>query len=93
MEFIKENQIRYLKNCLENKSHHTIPKTVEYADVILPLAVPLLYTYQITPEIYSQIQVGCRVVVQLGNRKMYTAIVYSLHNNKPEKYFHIINCF
>ncbi|MCL2327096.1 MAG: primosomal protein N' [Bacteroidetes bacterium] len=55
-----------------------------YADVILPLSVPLLYTYGI-PETMS-VAVGNRVVVQLGKRKMYTAIVHSLHHNKPEKY-------
>ena len=55
-----------------------------YADVILPLAIPLLYTYAV-PENLA-VSVGSRVVVQLGKRKMYTAIVHSLHSNKPEKY-------
>ena len=59
---------------------------IQYADVILPLAVPLLYTYEIPKNLISQITVGSRVIVQLGNRKMYTAIVYSIHSKKPEKY-------
>lgn len=57
-----------------------------YADVILPLAVPLLYTYSVPQDISQNIFVGSRVLVQLGNRKMYTAIVYSLHSNKPTAY-------
>lgn len=54
-----------------------------YVDVILPLAVPL-YTYRV-PQVYeSHVEVGRRVVVQLGVRKMYTAIVYAIHEHKPE---------
>lgn len=56
-----------------------------YANVILPLSVPLLYTYGI-PENLQNVNIGSRVVVQLGKRKMYTAIVHSLHCNKPTLY-------
>ncbi|MDR0941585.1 MAG: primosomal protein N' [Bacteroidales bacterium] len=55
-----------------------------YANVILPLSVPLLYTYAVPPNM--SVAPGSRVVVQLGKRKMYTAIVHSLHNTKPEQY-------
>lgn len=61
---------------MENKSTHT----ELYADVILPLSVPL-YTYRIPEQWQQSVQVGCRVIVQLGLRKMYTAIVYALHTN------------
>ncbi|MBP5584366.1 MAG: primosomal protein N', partial [Bacteroidales bacterium] len=50
-------------------------------DVILPLAVPL-YTYLVPNHLQNAVAIGCRVVVQLGTRKMYTAIVYAIHNNK-----------
>lgn len=73
-----------MQDCLETSKTNTT--SIAYANVILPLAVPLLYTYQIPEQLISQIQVGMRVVVQLGNRKMYTAIVYSIHSNKPTKY-------
>lgn len=53
-----------------------------YVDVILPLAVPL-YTYLVPNHLQNAVAIGCRVVVQLGTRKMYTAIVYAIHNNKP----------
>jgi primosomal protein N' (replication factor Y) len=69
---------------LENNSDNT--NLQRYADVILPLAVPLLYTYAIPHELASQVQVGTRVLVQLGTRKIYTAIVYSIHLNKPQHY-------
>ncbi|MCQ2608862.1 MAG: primosomal protein N' [Bacteroidales bacterium] len=47
------------------------------------MAVPL-YTYRVPDSLIGNLQIGSRVIVQLGIRKMYTAIVYSIHNNKPE---------
>ncbi len=57
--------------------------TEYYVDVILPLAVPL-YTYRVPESLQTSVKIGCRVVVQLGLRKMYTAIVYAIHQEKPE---------
>ena len=54
-----------------------------YVDVILPLAVPL-YTYLVPTHLHTAVAIGCRVVVQLGTRKMYTAVVYAIHNKKPD---------
>lgn len=53
-----------------------------FVDVVLPLAVPL-YTYQVPDTLIDNVKIGCRVIVHLGTRKMYTAIVYSIHHNKP----------
>lgn len=63
---------------MEKSEQHTD----SYADVILPLAVPL-YTYRIPEHLLETVKIGCRVVVQLGARKMYTAIVFAIHTNKP----------
>src|SRR5690606_6113070 len=60
--------------------------TPEYADVILPLAVSTLFTYKIPQNLQNQIDKGMRVLVPFGKKKLYTALVYSLHNNKPETY-------
>ena len=46
------------------------------ADVILPLAVPLLYTYSVPQDISQNVFVGSRVLVQLGNRKMYKSAAF-----------------
>lgn len=54
-----------------------------YVEVVLPLAVPL-YTYRVPNSLHSSVKIGCRVVVQVGMRKMYTAIVYAIHTTKPE---------
>ena len=60
--------------------------TPEYADVILPLAVSTLFTYKIPQNILNHIHIGSRVLVPFGKKKIYTALVYSLHNNKPDLY-------
>ena len=54
-----------------------------YADVILPLALPNLYTYSVKDEHINLIKPGIAVIVQFGKKKMYSAIVKNIHNNKP----------
>jgi primosomal protein N' (replication factor Y) len=50
-----------------------------FADVILPLPLPGAFTYRIPPEFSDKLKAGCRVVVQFGNRKLYTALVRGIH--------------
>ncbi len=50
-----------------------------YADVILPIPLQDLYTYSVPAQFEKQIDVGSRVIVQFGKKKLYTAIVYKLH--------------
>ncbi len=57
-----------------------------FADVILPLAVPNFYTYSVPEALQNKVRPGQRVVVQFGKKKLYTAIVYKVHSNKPELY-------
>ena len=57
-----------------------------FVDVILPLALPMSYTYRIPFELNEQIQLGQRVVVPLGKSKLYTAIVQKIHQQPPAKY-------
>ena len=55
-----------------------------YADVVLPLPLDGVYTYNIPADLELNVQVGCRVLVPFGTRKVYTAIVMRLHNVKPD---------
>lgn len=55
-----------------------------YADVVLPLPLDGVYTYNIPADLEPHVQVGCRVLVPFGARKVYTAIVMRLHNVKPD---------
>ncbi|MBK9481293.1 MAG: hypothetical protein IPO02_04755 [Bacteroidetes bacterium] len=56
---------------------------MKYADVILPLAVANTYTFGIPIELQASIQIGCRVEVQFGKRKIYSGIVHRLHDQTP----------
>lgn len=44
-------------------------------DVVLPLALPGAFTYALPENLAGKVTVGSRVVVPLGKRKQYTAIV------------------
>lgn len=57
-----------------------------YADLILPLPLPKLFTYSIPEYLNKDIERGKRVVVQFGKKKLYTAIVSNVHQNKPDDY-------
>ena len=57
---------------------------VKYADVILPLPIQGSFTYLVAIDL--DLDIGQRVVVQFGSRKLYTAIVLKIHNEKPKEY-------
>ena len=54
-----------------------------FVDVILPLHIHDTYTYRVPQEYNDVIQVGQRVVVQFGTRKLYSALVRRVHENVP----------
>ncbi len=58
----------------------------KYADIILPVPLPKLFTYEITKDLISSVKPGKRVIVSFGKRKILSGIVYKTHNNKPEAY-------
>ncbi len=55
----------------------------KYANVLLPLPLPGFFTYAVPQEIESSLVSGVRVVVQFGKKKLYTALVYSIHEIQP----------
>lgn len=56
---------------------------IYYADVLLPLHLPGTYTYRVPREMNGEVAVGKRVVVQFGQKRMYSALVRRLHTNAP----------
>jgi primosomal protein N' (replication factor Y) len=54
-----------------------------FADIILPLAIRERFTYLIPDEFSETIKKGKRVLVQFGNKKLYSGIVCRLHNDIP----------
>jgi primosomal protein N' (replication factor Y) (superfamily II helicase) len=56
-----------------------------YAEVIIPLALPKNYTWSVPASILPQIRTGCRVEVELKNKK-YAGVVKRLHEEKPQAF-------
>lgn len=54
-----------------------------WAIVILPLALPINYTYTLPPHLLSKALPGCRVEVVFGKNKKYAAILLSIETKAP----------
>lgn len=57
-----------------------------FTDVILPIPVVQAFTYELTEEEAKSLEVGCRVAVPFGKTKIYTALVYRIHQEPPLRY-------
>jgi len=57
-----------------------------FVDVILPIPLEKLFTYSITASESDFLKIGMRVSVPFGKSKIYTGIVYSIHNEAPVAY-------
>lgn len=61
-------------------------KVTLFADVIVPLGVPKRYTYRVPEELQEEMVVGKRVLVQFGKSRIYTGILYAVHERAPLDY-------
>jgi len=57
-----------------------------FIDVILPIPLQRLFTYSVTEAEAQFLQKGMRVAVPFGKSKVYTALVYKIHQQAPEAY-------
>ncbi len=57
-----------------------------FADLILPVPVPRLFTYRVPRIMAEMIKVGARVIVQFGKNRVITAVVAHIHSNPPAIY-------
>ena len=57
----------------------------QYVDVLVPLPLPKLLTYSLEG-VEEEVIEGMRAVVQVGARKMYTGLIWNLHNDAPTAY-------
>ncbi|WP_068942441.1 replication restart helicase PriA [Chryseobacterium timonianum] len=57
-----------------------------YAQIVLPLNLKGSFTYKVPEELISEIQLGMRVLVPFGGKKIYTGIVFELHDNAPDNF-------
>lgn len=59
---------------------------ISFADVILPVPIPRMFTYKIPKLLLPDIQIGSRVIVQFGRKKILTGIIGKVHSKAPEMY-------
>ncbi|QCX52314.1 primosomal protein N' [Elizabethkingia sp. JS20170427COW] len=59
---------------------------MDYAQIILPLNVKGTYTYKIPEDLTEKVEVGMRVVIPFGGKKLYTGIVAEIHSREPENF-------
>lgn len=57
-----------------------------FIEVILPLALPKTFTYEVSEAEFLFLKKGMRVAVPFGKNKIYTALVVDLHKNPPILY-------
>ena len=55
-----------------------------FIDVLLPLALPQLYTYRVPQRWNDYVLPGGRVTVQFGKSKLYSALVMRVHETAPK---------
>ncbi len=54
-----------------------------WAEIILPLALPTVYTYAIPPNLVAKAEPGCRAEVVFGKNKKYAGIIKKIHKAEP----------
>jgi primosomal protein N' (replication factor Y) len=57
-----------------------------FINVILPLNLQQVYTYRVPKEWESEIEIGKRVAIQFGAKKVYAALIYQIHHQPPKTY-------
>lgn len=57
-----------------------------FINVIIPLHLNQVYTYRVPKEWETEVAIGKRVAVQFGSKKVYSALIQSIHHQPPLKY-------
>ncbi|MCH7400908.1 primosomal protein N' [Belliella kenyensis] len=61
-------------------------KSARFADVILPVPIPKMFTYKIPKSLEGEVGIGFRVMVQFGSKKVLTGIIGKVHQKPPKEY-------
>jgi primosomal protein N' (replication factor Y) (superfamily II helicase) len=61
------------------------PNTL-FAEILLPVPIPKLFTYRVPASFNDSIKKGQRVIVPFGQKKILTGIAVNLHNQPPKDY-------
>ncbi len=54
-----------------------------WAEIVLPLALPSTYTYEVPAHLLGKLKIGCRAEVVFGKNKKYAGIIWSVSKEKP----------
>ena len=57
-----------------------------FAELLLPVPVPKLFTYRVPRILKEKILKGQRAIVQFGDRKILTGLISNIHNQPPADY-------
>lgn len=57
-----------------------------FAELLLPVPVPRLFTYRIPHKLNELVRTGQRVIVQFGDRKIVTGLVFNIHDQPPKDF-------
>ena len=67
----------------ENELNFNEPTSGYWAEIILPLALPNVYTYNVPVQMIAAAQPGCRAEVLFGKNKKYAGIIKKLITAEP----------
>ena len=65
---------------------HPVSTTNTYVKVVLPLATPKVYTYEVPEALIPMVGFGKRVEVQFGRNKLYAGVVVEVSGTAPQGY-------
>ena len=68
---------------MENELNFNEPTSGYWAEIILPLALPNVYTYSVPLNMIAAAQPGCRAEVLFGKNKKYAGIIKKLITEEP----------
>lgn len=57
-----------------------------FAEILLPVPIPKLFTYRVPVKLNDHIRTGQRAIVQFGDRKVLTGLIYNVHETPPKDY-------
>lgn len=57
-----------------------------FAELLLPVPVPRLYTYRVPLNLNDRVRIGQRAIVQFGDRKIVTGLIRHLHEQPPKDF-------
>lgn len=57
-----------------------------FAELLLPVPIPRLFTYRVPFNLNDHVRIGQRAIVQFGDRKIITGLVFNIHEEVPKDF-------